>query len=271
MLEAMNNIIQYHWVTSAPLVYFILKKRASFEKLRDLTFPTQAELEVNPIIHLDTAPPEDEDEVQLEEEKEGFTEEGIIHNLQEEGKEYLQSEEEKVELSPSEEEEIRHQPGPIIGLTSGDVLEPQVKCSVLNTRIESSEETENPPELQAEIRDPIPEPWRPTAEWFEMWKSKLPLTVVMTVIEKLYSKLEHLLQNVEGNEATAYDAIISLPVISQLPSPQRFIIRQYQPQLSLTYWLTSYIWGLIYIKNQEISMFDLSEVKIFSVQASAKS
>lgn len=266
----MNNIIQYHWVNSAPLVYLILKKRASFEKLRNLTFPTQAELEVNPMIHLDTAPPEDEEEVQVEEEKEGFSEEGMVQNIHEERKEDFQSEEEKVELSPSEEEEIRHHPGPIIGLTPGDVIEPQVKCSVLNTRIESSEEAENPPELQAEIREPIPEPWRPTTEWFEMWKSKLPITVIMTVIEKLHSKLEPLLQSIEGNEATAYEAIVSTPVINQLPNPQRFIIRQYQPQLSLTYWLTSYIWGLIYIKNQEISMFDLSEVKIFSVQTSAK-
>ena len=65
--------------------------------------------------------------------------------------------------------------------------------------------------------------------------------------------------------------IFSFPQVGVLPVPHAIVVRKYQANKYTGLWFTTYLWGVIYMRNQEMPLWDGSHIKIFSVhEAPAK-
>ena len=53
--------------------------------------------------------------------------------------------------------------------------------------------------------------------------------------------------------------------VGLLPVPHPIVIRKYQPNRHTNMWFTTFLWGLVFLRNQENPLFDGSKIKLFSV------
>ena len=56
------------------------------------------------------------------------------------------------------------------------------------------------------------------------------------------------------------------PQVGLLPVPHPIIIRKYQPNRYTCLWFTAFQWGVIFMHNQTVPLFDGKKVKLFMVQ-----
>ena len=54
--------------------------------------------------------------------------------------------------------------------------------------------------------------------------------------------------------------------VGLLPVPHPIIIRKYQPNRYTCLWFTAFQWGVIFMHNQVVPLFDGKKVKLFMVQ-----
>jgi hypothetical protein len=60
---------------------------------------------------------------------------------------------------------------------------------------------------------------------------------------------------------------LHLPLkVGLLPVPHPIIIRKYQPNRYTCLWFTAFQWGVIFMHNQTVPLFDGKKVKLFMVQ-----
>ena len=59
--------------------------------------------------------------------------------------------------------------------------------------------------------------------------------------------------------------------VGVLPVPHAIVVRKYQANKYTGLWFKTYLWGVIYMRNQEMPLWDGSNIKIFTVhEAPAK-
>jgi len=71
-----------------------------------------------------------------------------------------------------------------------------------------------------------------------------------------------------GSIATEEDVLIYLKkttLVGVLPVPHTIVIRTFQSNPLIDSFLTTYIWGLIYLRNLNVPLFDSSTIKLFTV------
>lgn len=55
-------------------------------------------------------------------------------------------------------------------------------------------------------------------------------------------------------------------MVGLLPVPHPIVIRKYQPNKYTCLWFTVYTWGVIFMHNQELNLFESELIKLFVVQ-----
>jgi len=108
-------------------------------------------------------------------------------------------------------------------------------------------------------------PFEPTEEWLNEWKQKLPLQTCLTLIKVLVPEVERLCV---GSMATEEDVLAYLKkttLVGLLPVPHTIVIRTFQSNAQIDAFLTTYIYGLIYLRNLNPPMFDAKTIKLFTV------
>lgn len=50
-----------------------------------------------------------------------------------------------------------------------------------------------------------------------------------------------------------------------LPVPHPIVIRKYHPNQHTAIWFTAFMWGVIFVRNQELPMFDGQKIRLFTV------
>ena len=107
----------------------------------------------------------------------------------------------------------------------------------------------------------------PTEEWLMSWKSKLPLDVILRLLNHLKPKVEALALSLNGvvneNDISAFIQVTTL--VGVLPQPHPIIVRKYQPNKYTSLWFTTYLWGVVYMRNQTIPLWDGNTVTIFTL------
>jgi len=58
----------------------------------------------------------------------------------------------------------------------------------------------------------------------------------------------------------------STTMVGLLPVPHPIVIRKYQPNRFTCLWFTAFQWGVIFMHNQTVPLFDGEFVKLFMVQ-----
>jgi hypothetical protein len=106
----------------------------------------------------------------------------------------------------------------------------------------------------------------PTQEWLDSWKPKLPLATIMTLLKILIPEVEDLC--VKGGSNTEEDILLYLKkttLVGLLPVPHTIVIRTFASNAMIDSFITTYLWGLIYLRSQYPPVFDAKAIRLFRV------
>jgi hypothetical protein len=59
-----------------------------------------------------------------------------------------------------------------------------------------------------------------------------------------------------------------ITMVGLLPVPHPIVIRKYQPNDFTGTWFTAFMWGIIFLRNQKLPIFDGESIKLFSISVS---
>lgn len=118
-----------------------------------------------------------------------------------------------------------------------------------------------PPHTNSKIHEHIDE------EWIQTVKEKLPLLTILRLIETLLQQIEKLC-NEDGitDERQIIQFLKEITLVGLLPVPHPILVRRYQPNEATTTWLTSYIWGIIYLRNSNPPLWIASKITLFQIK-----
>lgn len=63
----------------------------------------------------------------------------------------------------------------------------------------------------------------------------------------------------------AHQQIIDAYLDYVLPVPHAIIVRRYQPNKFTNIWFSTYLWGVIFLRNQRMPLFDGTKISLFHV------
>ncbi|RLN50972.1 hypothetical protein BBJ29_005677 [Phytophthora kernoviae] len=107
----------------------------------------------------------------------------------------------------------------------------------------------------------------PTAEWLAAWKKKLPLTTSLRLLQHLIPQLEDACQKAGGSldeDAMLY-FLRTTTMVGLLPVPHPIVIRKYQINQFTHLWFTTFTWGVIFLRNQVLPLFDGEAITLFTI------
>ncbi|KAI0736870.1 high-temperature-induced dauer-formation protein-domain-containing protein [Fomitopsis betulina] len=109
----------------------------------------------------------------------------------------------------------------------------------------------------------------PTQEWVTSWQQGLPLDIIMLVISELLPKIQELQSTL--NPANANGAIVDLIKSTNLehilPKPSPLSPRRFVWSDASIVWLTSLIWGEIYVRGMSpLGIWSSTNVRLFFVK-----
>lgn len=107
----------------------------------------------------------------------------------------------------------------------------------------------------------------PTAEWLASWKKKLPLTTSLRLLQYLLPQLENACEKAGGSldeDAMLY-FLRTTTMVGLLPVPHPIVIRKYQINQFTHLWFTTFTWGVIFLRNQVLPLFDGGAITLFTI------
>lgn len=106
----------------------------------------------------------------------------------------------------------------------------------------------------------------PTPEWVALWKRDLPLYTILTLLKALVPEVEKLCEKELATEEDVLVYLRNTTLVGLLPVPHTIVIRTFQSNLQIDTFLTTYIWGLVFIKNnRELPLFDTNSIRLFTI------
>ena len=67
--------------------------------------------------------------------------------------------------------------------------------------------------------------------------------------------------------ATVADVIPNTTLVGILPVPHPITIRKYQANAYTRTWFTAFMWGVVFLRNQDFALFNAEDIKLFRVTA----
>eukprot|EP00271_Cylindrocystis_brebissonii_P005132 TRINITY_DN1707_c0_g1_i1.p1 TRINITY_DN1707_c0_g1~~TRINITY_DN1707_c0_g1_i1.p1 ORF type:complete len:1260 (+),score=248.55 TRINITY_DN1707_c0_g1_i1:223-4002(+) len=118
-------------------------------------------------------------------------------------------------------------------------------------------------------------PWL-TQEWMRQVKAELPLATIDSLLTHVMPRLDtlHQMHNQVLSLETIYEYLRTSTLVGVLPLPHPIFVRKYQPTDFTDLWFSSYLYGIIFLGQQEASILpiiDARRVRLFSVSGNVVS
>lgn len=113
-------------------------------------------------------------------------------------------------------------------------------------------------------------PFQPSEEWLEDLKESLPMEAVTRLLQHLVPVVDDIVAGKMGivDEQEILDALNEMTMVGLLPVPHPIVIRKYQPNQYTALWFTAFMWGVIFLRNQSLPLFDGQCIELFQVSLS---
>eukprot|EP01138_Halocafeteria_seosinensis_P014632 gb/GECG01014937.1/.p1 GENE.gb/GECG01014937.1/~~gb/GECG01014937.1/.p1 ORF type:complete len:1072 (+),score=149.30 gb/GECG01014937.1/:1-3216(+) len=109
----------------------------------------------------------------------------------------------------------------------------------------------------------------PTREWLQEWYPNMlsQLGTPLRLLQHLSPQVENFIEESEGtaDEQAVLDFIRNTTLVGLLPVPHAVVMRRYQPNKYTALWFTTFLWGVIFLRNQEYPVFDSRQIRLFSI------
>ena len=110
-------------------------------------------------------------------------------------------------------------------------------------------------------------PFQPNEEWLDELKDSLPMETVTRLLQHLVPVVDEIVAGKMGivDEQEILDALNEMTMVGLLPVPHPIVIRKYQPNQYTALWFTAFMWGVIFLRNQSLPLFDGQCIELFQV------
>lgn len=269
LLEMFNNIIQYQFDGNSNLVYTIIRKRHIFHSMANLPSDMSGIAKCLKAKKLEKSkalaavlPKITKKELEVDEAEEDLEDDDsdVDKNdmLEEEDGENAAAE--AVDAEAGTLKVVLKDTPNLNDMTEKESTHP----------IDDVDNTSNDSHSKVSIPKPIPqtvETWTPTNEWVQSWRSKLPLQTIMRLLQVLVPQVEKIcIDKGLTDETEILKFLQHGTLVGLLPVPHPILIRKYQPNSETTDWFRTYVWGVIYLRNLDPSIWYETEVKLFEIQ-----
>lgn len=107
----------------------------------------------------------------------------------------------------------------------------------------------------------------PTQSWLNDMKQALPLETVTRLLQHLVPVVDDIVAKKRGvvDENEILEVLKDVTMVGLLPVPHAIVIRKYQPNQYTALWFTAFMWGVIFLRNQHLPMFDGQAIELFQV------
>uniref|UniRef100_A0A0N4ZBJ9 Protein HID1 n=1 Tax=Parastrongyloides trichosuri TaxID=131310 RepID=A0A0N4ZBJ9_PARTI len=113
-------------------------------------------------------------------------------------------------------------------------------------------EVEVPTTMNAESKENKEEEWIPTTEWVDSWKSKIPLQTINRLLQVLVPQVEKIcIDKGLTDEKEILKFLQNGTLVGLLPVPHPIVIRKYQANAGTKNWFRTYMWGIIFLLNND--------------------
>ncbi|XP_072312601.1 protein HID1-like [Eucyclogobius newberryi] len=108
--------------------------------------------------------------------------------------------------------------------------------------------------------------WTPTSDWALSWKSKLPLQTIMRLLQVLVPQVEKIcIDKGLTDETELLQFLQHGTLVGLLPVPHPILIRKYQANAGTTAWFRTYMWGIIYLRNEDPPIWYDTDIRLFEI------
>jgi hypothetical protein len=107
----------------------------------------------------------------------------------------------------------------------------------------------------------------PNEAWLASVKNELPLATILRLLQHVVPQVDELVRRGEGtiDDAAIVNFLSNTTMVGLLPVPHPIVIRKYTPNLFTGLWFTAFLWGVLFLENQVMPLYDASTIKLFSV------
>jgi len=247
LLETLNNIVQYQYEGNVNIVYAIVRRKEIFESLAALTLPAAisgaAELAAKRQARAE------------EKGKEANGKAGGGATAAAGGKKNKADEDSEPSSNPMPTElvsttsvvEREREDG-----ESGEVEAVSAKGPLSSGASSSSSSASSSSSSASSSAGRFV----PTQAWLDEVKAELPLNTIMRLLRHLVPQVDELAAAGGVDEMQVLDFIRQTTMVGLLPVPHPIVIRKYQPNKYTCLWFTAFQWGVIFMHNQQVPLFD---------------
>ncbi|KAM9772723.1 protein HID1-like isoform 2-T3 [Syngnathus typhle] len=109
--------------------------------------------------------------------------------------------------------------------------------------------------------------WSATQDWVLSWKSKLPLQTIMRLLQVLVPQVEKIcIDKALTDEREILKFLQHGTLVGLLPVPHPILIRKYQANAVTAWWLHTYTWGVVYLRNLDPPIWYDTDIRLFEIQ-----
>ena len=232
LFEVFNNVIQYQYTGNQHLVYAIVRRKDSFGRLASLNL-AKAQAQCHKVYgsHKTVHFDADAEDAKLD------TAENIS-NDEIKGQRNSTSHEDETDIS-------------------GVSTEDRTTLQEENTSFDN-------------MSSATGEHFMPNEAWIVELKASLPLETVTRLLQHVVPVVDELCNRKDGvvDETDILEVLTDITMVGLLPVPHAIVIRKYQPNQYTALWFTAFMWGVIFLRNQNPPIFDGKSVELFQVSVS---
>jgi len=106
----------------------------------------------------------------------------------------------------------------------------------------------------------------PAEEWLLSWRNQLPINTIVRLLTAVVPQIPALVCGSSGDETTILQYLKETTLVGLLPVPHPILIRRYQNNAATNMWFTTFMWGVIYLRNHAPPIFYGTQVRLFLIK-----
>lgn len=250
LLEVFNNVVQYQFNGNHHLVYAIIRRKDSFGRLAALTL-SKAVTQCRKVYGDQTTVQYDAD-----------TDAKEIISVTEE-------DERGQPISKHEKRKSAHDKGEESSVVTG--VRSEYTSGTDRSEVASASLSGHEGPLSSEGSSIAGEHFMPSEEWLAELKASLPLETATRLLQHLVPVVDEICARKNGvvDEVEILEVLKDVTMVGLLPVPHAIVIRKYQPNQYTALWFTAFMWGVIFLRNQSLPIFDGDAIELFQVSVAA--
>ena len=107
--------------------------------------------------------------------------------------------------------------------------------------------------------------FHPTHAWANSWKVRLPLETIYRLYDHTLPKVVSMASQQALTDDRLLQFIQSQTLVGILPLPHAIVVRRYIRNEWTNSWFSVYLWGLVFLKQQQPKLFDGKKVRLFAI------